>query len=1174
MGSKFPTNAARTVELAGLTNPRLTAGLLVSILAAGALLAGWLVARTDREMRADLLRQTRLVAQALNVERIQALAGNETDLRSPVYPRLKEQLAAVRSANPRCRFLYLMGRKADGTLFFFMDSEPSGAQDYSPPGQVFTEAPAGFRRAFTTQTEMAEGPYSDRWGTWVSALIPIRDPHQSGAILAVLGMDIDARAWKGRLARAALPPALLTLAWGATLLTGSILLARRARRAGAPTLWMRRLEPALVAITGAALTLFAAWVAHEREAHYRLEAFEQLADSRTRVLAEALRHLRTTGLEGLARFYENSDTVTPDEFQRFTAYLAENPAVQAWEWIQAVPAVEKKRYEAEARATRGKDFEIWQRDARGKRVPATGRERYYPVFQVAPLAGNERALGYDLGSEPLRRAAIEEAIRTGLPTATEPITLVQESGTQKGMLLYRPVFDAGPARRPRGFALAVLRMGMLLKNAGPDNSVPMELTLLRPSAAPVPLAQSWDAGRPPVSDLRTTRPILGFGKAFAVTASAGPEFTRLHRVRAGGWATLTGLGLTAALALALSAMLRRREELERLVFKRTAALRQSEEHLSATLHSMTHDITERKRTEVALRDSESRLRTITDSAQDAILMMDAEGRISFWNPAAERILGYTSAEAIGRNLHSLIVPSRYHPAHHAAFPAFRQSGTGSAVGKTLDLAARQKDGREISVQLSLSAIQVNGCWHAVGMLRDITQRRQAEEALLKTNRDLQAATARAHELAAQAGSANAAKSEFLANMSHEIRTPMNGVIGMTGLLLDTELNDEQRHFAQTVRASGESLLGLINDILDFSKIEAKKLDLDMLDFDLASLLEDFAATLAMRAREKGLQLTCAAEPAVPTRLRGDPGRLRQILTNLAGNAVKFTLAGEVAVRVSLVERDAHEVLLRFAVRDTGIGIPADRLGRLFNKFSQVDASTTRQYGGTGLGLAISKQLAGLMGGEAGASSLEGKGSEFWFTARLGQPTGEAPAESRPAAPRRDARALVDDDHATHCGKLHPFADRKARVLVAEDNITNQQVAVGILTRLGLRAEVAANGAEALKALETLPYDLVLMDVQMPEMDGLEATRQIRAPQSRVLNRRVPIIALTAHAMQGDRERCLAAGMDDHLAKPVGTAALLAALEKWFAGERRRPSPPGTRGQRQGRRPSGCAHSHL
>ena len=561
-----------------------------------------------------------------------------------------------------------------------------------------------------------------------------------------------------------------------------------------------------------------------------------------------------------------------------------------------------------------------------------------------------------------------------------------------------------------------------------------------------------------------------------------------------------------------------------------------------------------------------------------------------------------------------------------------------------------------------------------GTRSDVSERKRAEEELRAMNLGLEQASERANALAAEAALANAAKSEFLADMSHEIRTPMNGIIGMIELLLDTDLSKEQRHYAETVRMCAESLLALINDILDFSKIEAKKLELETLDFDLRALLDDFAAMMAVRVQEKNLEFLCAAAPDTPNLLRGDPGRLRQVLTNLVSNAVKFTHKGEVAVRVEPVSEDESEAVLRFAVRDTGIGIPADKLGRLFDRFTQLDASMSREYGGTGLGLAISKQLVELMDGQIGVSSREGEGSEFWFTARFAKQPEPKDHEKAPAfADIRGAHILIVDDNATsreimktrlqfwgvraeeaadgsaalefardaarrgdsfesilidrrmpgmdgemlgraiksdpvlkdtHLVMLtslgergdaerlknlgfeaylvkpvresdlfdtvamvlagqtpesgvQPLVTRHAvrearrvavRVLLAEDNPTNQQVALGILKKLGFSADVVTNGAEAVQALETTAYDIVLMDVQMPVMDGFEATRIIRDAHSSVLDHDVPIIAMTAHAMAGDRERCLRMGMNDYLPKPITPQALAAVLDRWIPRE--------------------------
>ena len=692
---------------------------------------------------------------------------------------------------------------------------------------------------------------------------------------------------------------------------------------------------------------------------------------------------------------------------------------------------------------------------------------------------------------------------------------------------------------------------------------------------------------------------------------------------------------------------------------------------------LRNTISAQKAVEQELRTNEESYRNQFLHNSSAMLLIDPEtGTILEANETALGFYGYSYTQITSMNIDQINTMS--FAELKGMMVVIRED-----FGGRFEFIHRLADGSFRNVDISSSRIQFRGRATLHVIVNDVTARKLAEKQLDETIAALNESSSKANLLAAEACTAAKAKGEFLATMSHEIRTPMNGVIGMTELLLDTNLSPEQSRFAQTIHSSGESLLEIINDILDYSKIESGKFTLDAVGFDLAGKIDEFADSLALRASAKGLEWNCAIASDVPVDLVGDPWRLNQVLTNLAGNAIKFTTTGEVAVTATLCEQTRSDVLLKFSVRDTGIGIPDDKLGILFEKFTQVDSSTSRKYGGTGLGLAISKQLAALMGGDIGVESREGEGSTFWFTARFAlqpnatprrfdkpqelhhrriliavdnpttreqlslqtQALGMLPmavADGTSALQELDAAflqshsfdiVLVDRDMPGMDGKelcaairsdhrfdltrivmvtpltrpgdaeedpmdgfdgcltkpvhrqelLHlllsllcpgtdaasppnpaavhptdgiPTGRRHARILLVEDNVVNLQVAKGMLKKIGYAPQTALSGEEALQALATQRFDLMLLDCQMPGLDGFEVAKIIRSGTSPFLDRNIPIIAMTANAMPGDREKCLFAGMNDYMPKPINPRTLAHKIATW-TGQRTESSdaPP-------------------
>ncbi|MFO8083753.1 MAG: response regulator [Desulfobacterales bacterium] len=1541
--------------------------LILVILTVGACFSWWIASRTDQKMRANLLHETQLVVHAVNNEQLQALSGTESDLEKPEYFHLKKQLGAIRSANPQYQFIYLMGCKPDGTVFFFVDDVPVGHDDESPAGMIYEDASEKLREIFDTGVPFIEGPLPDDWGVWVSALVPLTDP-QTGTVNTVLGIDIDASTWKSDVFTKAAPSVGLML----VMLIGVVVafISGRSIDIKAKPVLHRLLFPLAAIVT---FLIFGSgvlfWQQHQQHINKNVanaifginREFLTSIDREAIGLSIALQtivadsNLQEDLFAGYAdnllaawqpvfELLNKENKITHfylidknrfcllrihkpekkgDLINRFTTLEAERTGktafgielgplgtltlrvvqpvfrdgmlagyVELGKKIEDILKSLHTRPDNQLAVLIHKDHlnrQSWEdgmrmlgKEADWDRLPNSvviytshGHlpDAFAPMANHDPTADSyhtnsdqeiffngkfwrvsakpiQDVSGQDIGCLMVMRditdqkAAFERSFIMGGTAGTVLITLMigfiyillhrtdagirsqqaelRESESRQSATL-RSIGDGVIACDSEGNVISLNAVAEHLTawstndaegypiekvfhivnaktRATEQNPVDRALrdgivadlgnhtTLIARDGTERQIADSCAPIHDPAGNIMGAvlvfRDIsesyrhrqkeqfeLGFQKTIAeasarfvnVEENEFDETLDLFLARLGKLFQvdrsylfrfsddLTTMENThewcapgiisqknnlqnfnvdlvpwwKTMMLKLQPIhipdvddLPPEAEAEKIIFKSQdiqslmcLPMRNDRGTLNGFLGfdavhkpftwtenqiTMLQVVAEiiagaisRIEAHKILWESEKKHRLLTEHAVSAVsvheIVLDTSGKPIDYiflnaNPAFEAHTGLRAEDIIGRRATEIM-------------PGIEKTSLIEIYGKVVI------SGEPISFEQYFEPLKRYFFTNAyrIGeksfatVFSDITERKQAEKDLIETNQRLEEATARANDMAAQAEMGSIAKSEFLANMSHEIRTPMNGIIGMTGLLLDSDLSPEQRRYAEIVRDSAESLLGLINDILDFSKIEAKKLDLEMLDFDLSSLLDDFAATLAVRAHEKGLELLYSADPDVPTLLRGDPGRLRQILTNLTSNAIKFTPAGEVAIRVSMAEKEESEqtfvqvpntILLRFSVRDTGIGIPKSKLNLLFDKFSQVDASITRQYGGTGLGLAISKQLVELMGGEIGVNSKKGKGSEFWFTVQMSKQPIEIQIEEYTRADLHGLKILIVDDNATnreilttrlafwgmhpseaksgtealqmlrqaenennpfpivlidmqmpgmdgetlgraihkdpalagarmvmmtsigtrgdarhfqkigfagyltkpakhqelksvlslvlakgsnasqvsqtittrHSARENPkqFDGRKARILLAEDNITNQQVALGILKKLGLRADAVANGAEAVKVLETIPYDLVLMDVQMPVMDGLEATRRIRNEGSHSENcnicqspYHIPIIAMTAYAMQGDREKCLEAGMDDYVAKPVTPKALAEVLEKWL-----------------------------
>gem|GEM_PF-2020866 len=908
---------------------------------------------------------------------------------------------------------------------------------------------------------------------------------------------------------------------------------------------MNRMLPLLVLIIclGATCVIW-----YMIDTNFRMTARSVFNEKADRIVARLINKLREDEqlLAGGVGLFNASDDVSRDEWRRYisTLQLDQNhPGILGVGYAVWLTPEEKELNIKQIRAQGFPEYVI---------RPDGERSVYTSIIYLEPFNWrNQRAFGYDMYAEVNRRTAMEKA-RNGVTTIADGIILVQETEKDKqhGLLMYMPVYRRGmptetTAHRQaaiQGFVYSPIRMKDFVLGAVGALPTDIAFEIFTADTARADRLQFSSLPSQKVSlpadyqpELTGTIKVEVYGRIWTVVFKSLPPFSPEFK-RASSFSALCGGVLVSILLTVITYMLQTTRD---------------------------NALTLARRITRELRDSTDNVRLILNTIGLGIYGIDANGRCTFANPACLQLLGYhAEEEVIGKNMHRLLHHSypdgapmpeaecrvlgaiRNNIAHHAEDEVFwRADGMSFAVEYWS--VPQNKDGRVVGAVVSFVDITERNQTELLKL--EVVERRQEVERQAHDRRQLEAMNAELEARVAEevrisrdqdmklnqqllaatilAEKASQAKSEFLSNMSHEIRTPMNAIIVLTYLALKTELTPRQRDYLQKIRISGNHLLDIINNILDFSKIEAGRMTLEQTPFSLEVVIENVIGLIAEKAAAKGLELIVDVERSVPDDLIGDPLRLGQILINYATNAVKFTETGKIAIIIRLLKQSDTEALLSCAVSDTGIGLTDEESGRLFASFQQADGSITRKYGGSGLGLAICRNLAELMHGEVGVESEYGVGSVFWLTVTLGK--GTSGPHDRANLPARLSERLA--------------TIRKARILLVEDNDLNQEVAIELLRDAGFRVDLAENGAIALRMVQEKEYDLVLMDMQMPVMDGLTATREIRKlPRCEAL----PILAMTANAMADDRERCLEAGMNDHVAKPVEPDELWKALLKW------------------------------
>ena len=1089
---------------------------------AGLGLVEWRTILLDSDIRSNLLRLANGISRTIDSNDLKNLSFSVKDEKLPVYNSICKQLYLFKkSLNSNIANIYLLHRKEE-KYCFGPQSDLKTDKKYVLPGSLYKHNKSILNEINNTKLPKVYGPYRDNFGEYITAYVSIYEPNNQSNSFDIIGLDIDSEGWKTILEQARANVIIGMMVLLGTLFLIFAFLIRREKKLSSD-IGNVDLFPYLTFIYGLVVSIALALFVNSINIEKTQQEFFQLADSKSLCLSDFFRRLNSDLIWAKNFLIKNNGLSNRDEFEFFVKNFSNGIEKKICKWIDVVEGDNLSAYESLVRQEKGfENFRVTEFKSITNKPPVKKANQYYPIRYAYPEQEHEYTVGCDYKGEKQRANIMKYVSDTRLISAICPSEFASRF-SQNCLFVFVPITNKNndltnflvPILPLQDIIDEIMSLQSNLNENVDYKIIDLEQDSIVNVLAEYPKIKHLIKEKKRKDGFDLVYPIFIFGRTLAINVRPNARYFEANSIYSSFYVVLIlGILFTALIVIFVTFLQRRQIDLEKLVAERTQEV-------------FKH---------------ENLIKTISDNLPIVSYRC---------TPFGERKFSFLSSEII--NICG-VAPSDFIVGNRS-YNDFIYPNDAEYVKKSIEEATESRKHFDIEYRIvgpNKEIIWVNERGHVAfdkdgnpicidGTIADVTARREAtaqlNESLYeleKTNAELQLQTERANQFAEEARIADEAKSQFLANMSHEIRTPMNAIIGMSDLLKETEQTPTQRRYTDIICSSSENLLALINDVLDFSKMDAGKMRLENLSFSLSDCVNDVVKMLIIKANEKNLYLNYDIDSEVPLYLKGDPYRLRQVLVNLISNAIKFTKVGGIDIKTKFIQKYDNDVLLKFIIKDTGIGIERKNIGKLFNIFIQADGSTARQYGGTGLGLAISKQIVDLFHGQIGVESELGKGSEFWFTARFTIENEEDVIESMVKSNVSESEEQMD--YSIRASK---------KILLVEDNQINQQVSLAILEKLGFKSDIAKDGTEALRMLSEKAYDLVLMDCQMPGMDGFEASKKIRNGDAGSLNTNVIIIALTANVLAGDKDRCFESGMNDYISKPVQANYLLAKLEKWL-----------------------------